>query len=143
MDSYFGWFSIFETDKGSSFDNRVTWNLMKSFRVKHKFAEARYHQGIGKVERIIGFIQQILRTYNIEFKNRFIDTCNSKLSWTTIVSILPFIMYSINCNRNWVTIYSPAMMMYGDNYRDIPDIKNVCEDLMDDDYTKDDHKYMH
>ena len=119
---YFGWFDTFDSDLGSAFISRVTSTILESAKVKHNFAEPRYHNRIGKVERVIGFIQQILRTYNIEYHNNFITMDDPQLQWTTIKSIIPFIQFGINNRISRFTTFSPAMLFLGSNLRDIPDL---------------------
>ena len=119
---YFGWFNTLDSDLGSAFIAKLTKTLMESMKVTQKFAEPRYHNRIGKVERVIGFIQTILRTYNVQFDNHFVTMDSPDTDWTTIESIIPFIQFSINHRVSRFTTMSPAMIMLGDNFNDIPDI---------------------
>ena len=68
--SIFGLPKYFESDLGSAFIAQVTKWICKLLGVKQLFSEPRYHQGTGKVERVIGLIQQIIKAYNVE-SNRF------------------------------------------------------------------------
>jgi len=120
---YFGWPKEFDCDMGSAFVSKLFKTLLESMVVKHKFAEPRYHNRIGKVERVIGFIQQILRTYNVQFNNQFVTDHDPDLQWSTIESIIPFIQFGINKKRSRISTFSPAMMIMGNQIRDIPDIK--------------------
>ena len=143
---YFGWFTIFESDLGSCFKSVMTQLLMKAMNVKQKFAEPRYHQSIGKVERVIGVIQTILRTFNIEFDNNFVTRCDPSVSWDTIKSIIPLIQFSINRKRSRISTVSPAMMMLGDQINDVPDItiaiNNLKKGLKENKFHKDKHLYL-
>ena len=143
---YFGWFKTFESDMGSAFTAKLTKLLHKAMEVEQNFAEPRYHQSIGKVERVIGFLQTILRTYNIEFDNRFVSTHNATIQWTTLKSIIPFIQYSCNRKRSAWTTYSPAMVMYGSQFNSVPDIavaiENIEQGLNTQKFRKDDHQYL-
>ena len=71
----------------SRLNKRKKSKSLKSLKIKHKFAEARYHNRIGKVERIIGFIQQILRSYNVQFNNRLVTDHDPELQWFNLVLI--------------------------------------------------------
>ena len=144
---YFGLFSTFESDMGSAFKSKMFKLIMKSCDIEQKFAEPRFHQGIGKVERVIGFIQSILRTYNIEFKNKFVSTQKATIQWETIKSILPFIQFSINKHRSPITTYSPAILMFGKQFKDIADINvtiNKIENgIKENKIRKEDHEYLY
>ena len=88
-----------------------------------------YHNRIGKVERLIGFIQQILRSYNVQFNNRLVTNHDPELQWSTIEAILPFIQFGINKKRSRISTFSPAMLMLGEQIQDIPDISFAIKKL--------------
>ena len=144
---YFGIFQQYESDMGSAFTSKMFKLLLETGEIKQKFAEHRYHQGIGKVERVISFIQQILRTYNIEFKNKFVDTSKASVQWETIKAMIPFIQFSINRHRSSVTTYSPAILMYGKQFRSVTDlsmtIDNIEKGIKEKKIRKDDHEYLY
>ena len=143
---YFGWPEIFESDLGSAFKSKLIKLLFSSMIVKQKFAEPRYHQSIGKVERVIGFVQSILRSYNIEFDNKFVSRYDTKSNWNMIKSIIPLIQFSINRKRSRFTTISPAMLMLGEQIRNIPDISFAINDIKDglnnNRFHKDVHLYL-
>ena len=126
---YLGLFEKFESDMGSAFTSKLFTLILNSMELKQGFAEPRFHQGIGKVERVIGFIQNILRIYNIEFKNKFVVTTRATVEWMTIKAILPLIQFSINKHRSKFTTLSPAMLMYGKQFRDISDLAKTINSL--------------
>ena len=119
---------------------------MKAMNVNQKFAEPRYHQSIGKVERIIGYIQSILRLYNIEFDGKFVSRMDTDLSWNTISSILPLIQFSINRRKSRISTISPAMLMLGSQLNDIPDItlaiNKLQNGLKNNNFKQDHHQYL-
>ena len=144
---YFGLFEQYESDMGSAFTSKMFKLILEAGELKQKFAEPRYHQGIGKVERVIGFIQQILRTYNIEFKNKFVDTSKATVQWETIKAMIPFIQFSINRHRSSLTTYSPAILMYGKQFRSISDlsmtISKIENGIKEKKIRKDDQEYLY
>ena len=119
---------------------------MKAMKVEQKFAEPRYHQSIGKVERAIGYIQSILRLFNIEFEGKFVSRMDTELNWNTIKSILPLIQFSMNRKRSRISTISPAMLMLGEQILDIPDITMAINDiksgLNDNKFKADHHQYL-
>ena len=143
---YFGWFTIFESYLGSCFKSVMTELLMKAMDVKQNFAEPRYHQSIGKVERVIRVIQTGLRTFNIEFENKFVTRCDSSVNWDTIKSIIPLIQFSINRKRSRISTLSAATLMLGDQINDVPDIsiaiENLKNGLKENKFHKDKHLYL-
>ena len=143
---YFGLPTNFDSDLGSAFISKVMKTVLLSLKINHKFAEPRYHNRIGKVERIIGFIQQILRSYNVEFNNRLVTYCDPELKWSTIEAIIPFIQFGINKKRSRISTFSPAMLMFGEQIRDIPDIlfaiKKIKTAINDKNLSKRDYEYL-
>ena len=126
----FGWFKIFESDWGSGFNNKLMRLLMKTINIKHEIAEPRNHRSIGKVERIIGYVQRVLNRYNIELGELLTDpNQDHSLKWETVETILPFIQMSINQHRPRFTTFSPNMLLFGSNMNDIIDYTNVLNKL--------------
>ena len=129
----FGLFDSFETDFGSGFDNNVMKLLTKLIGVKHRFAEARNHRGIGKVERLVGYIQTIFNLYNVQSGNKLLadekkyETISDV--WKRVKAILPFIQQSLNRRRPRFTQYSPNMMMFGSELKDYGNIKQMIQAL--------------
>ena len=143
---YFGLPIEFDSDLGSAFISKVMKTVLASLKISHKFAEPRYHNRIGKVERAIGFIQQILRSYNVQFDNRLVTHCDPDLKWSTIEAIIPFIQFGINKKRSRISTFSPAMLMLGEQFRDIPDIvfaiKKIKSTMKDKQLANRDYNYL-
>ena len=57
----FGYFYLFESDWGSDFNNLIMQYLSELLDFPHELAEPRNHHSIGKVERVLGFVQSILK----------------------------------------------------------------------------------
>jgi len=129
----FGLFKSFETDFGSGFNNNVMKILMKVTGIKHTFAEARNHRGIGKVERLIGYIQTIFNLYNVNSDNKLIPKDHSYVSkqavWQRVKALLPFVQQSINRRKPRFTQFSPNMIMFGSELNDFGNIKNMIHQL--------------
>ena len=143
---YFGWFSIFKSDLGSSFKSTMNKLSLKAMDVEQYFAEPRYHQSIGKVERVIGVVQSVLRSLNIEFDNKFVSRIDPNTSWEMIKSILPLIQFSINRRKSRISTLSPAMLMLGEQINDVPDIviaiDRIKHGLNNNKFHKDKHLYL-
>ena len=147
----FGLFKSFETDFGSGFNNNVMKILMKITGIKHTFAEARNHRGIGKVERLIGYIQTIFNLYNVNSNNQLIPTDHSYMSkqavWKRVKAILPFVQQSINRRKPRFTQYSPNMIMFGSELNDYGNIKKMIQELNQPTVRKtvkqEDYEYIH
>ena len=122
--------------------------ILLHFNVTQKFAEARNHRGIGKVERQIGFVQTLLNRYNVEANDSLIyhksKNNNKKLIWERIKVLLPFIQQSINRKRPRFTQYSPNMLMFGSELNDYANIKQLIERLDKDEkiLPKEDYEYV-
>ena len=116
---HFGWFRKFESDWGSGFNNKLLKYLSKICNFSIELAEPRNHRSIGKVERVIGMIQNILNRYNLLLEKRFtnnIDDINR--SWRTIEILIPFIQFSLNQRRTRISSISPNMLIFGKNLND-------------------------
>ena len=129
----FGWFKRIESDFGPSFNCNLIKQLFKSAGIDQKFAEARNHRGIGKVERIIGFIQNLINLYNVELDYQLIaedDSVEAKqAAWDKLKLLIPFIQQNINRRHPRFTQYSPNMLMFGSELNDLCNIKNIIEEL--------------
>ena len=147
----FGLFKSFETDFGSGFNNNVMKILMKITGIKHTFAEARNHRGIGKVERLIGYIQTIFNLYNVNSNNQLIPTDHSYTSkqavWKRVKALLPFVQQSLNRRKPRFTQYSPNMIMFGSELNDYGNIKKMIHELNQPTVRKtikqEDYEYIH
>ena len=143
----FGWFTIFEADWGSGFKNKIMRALTKASGIELELAEPRNHRSIGKVERVIGFVQSILTRYNLLLGEQLTDNQDEfDHSWAIIESLLPFIQMALNQRRHRFTTYSPNMLMFGTNVKDISDIDRIKSNLesikKDGDLDKEDYQYL-
>ena len=66
---------------------------------------------------------------NVQFNNRLVTNHDSELQWSTIEAILPFIQFGINKKCSRISTFSPAMLMSGEQIRDIPDISFAIKKL--------------
>ena len=122
----FGWFKTFETDFGSGFNSMLLSAFTKLAKVHVEFAEPRNHRSIGKVERVIGFTQKVLRRYNLLLNEKLTDNQDEfEDSWLVIETLLPMIQFAFNQRRPRFTTYSPNMLMFGTNLNDISDIERI------------------
>ena len=123
----FGVMATIETDYGSGFDNHLYRMLMHALGVKWEYAERNNHRSIGKVERIIGFVQSIIKRYNIQLDQRITDPTDADYeeSWKVIEIIIPHIQAAINQRRPRFTTYSPNMLMFGSQLHDVSDISRI------------------
>ena len=134
----FGWFDTFESDWGSAFNSKIMKALTRASGINLELAEPRNHRSIGKVERIIGFVQSILNHYNLLLDQRLTRQDQFEESWRTIECLLPFIQFSFNQRRPRFTTFSPNMLMFGTNMNDISDIGRIQSNL---DNLRDDIKF--
>jgi hypothetical protein len=145
----FGMMFTIETDYGSGFDSHIYRVLMEALGVHWEYAEMKHHRGIGKVERINGFIQSIIQRYNVELNNAITDP-NANFeenAWDTIKLILPHIQAAINQRRPRFTTYSPNMLMFGKQLHDVSDISRILSRIQkvskDTNIPDADQKYLH
>ena len=124
----FGWFTTFESDWGSGFNSQIIKALTKAGDIKFEMAEPRNHRSIGKVERIIGFLQKVINQYNLLLDEQ-LTTSDFDEAWRTIETMLPYIQLSFNQRRPRFTTYSPNMLMFGSNLTDISDIDTILQEL--------------
>ena len=127
----FGKFKYLDCDYGPGFTNKVFRALMKAQAVNLQFAEPKNHRSIGKIERVIGFVQSILQRYNIMLDEQLIDLNDIKRNWLTIQTLLPHIQAAINQRRPRFTTFSPNMLMFGTNVRDLSDIDSLISSMED------------
>ena len=142
----FGVPSIIETDYGNGFNSTLYQTIMNLLGLKVEYADVRNHRGIGKVERIIGFIQSILLRYNVQLNDVLVEPSDPNKAWKVIKAILPHIQMAINQRRPRFTTYSPNMLMFGMQLNDITDVHRILRDLNTlkhtRDITRDDYQYL-
>ena len=120
----FGWFTTFETDWGSGFNSLIMRALARSTKFDIQFAEPKNHRSIGKVERVIGFLQTVFRKYNLLLRNGLV-TGDPETVWQNVEILLPFFQSAINQRQPRFTSISPNMRMFGTNMRDVSDIGRI------------------
>lgn len=120
-----------ETDYGSGFDSHIYRTLMRSLGIKWEYAERSNHRSIGKVERVIGFIQNIIKRYNLQLDTEITDPSHDDYeeAWNIIKIILPHIQVTINQRRPRFTTYSPNMLMFGSQLHDVGDVNRILRKI--------------
>ena len=139
----FGYFKFLETDWGSGFTNRLMRYIEKLLDYEHQIAEPRNHRSIGKVERVIGFLQGVINHYNQLLGKELTEFEDKEAAWIKIKVLLPFIQFAFNQRVMRITGISPNMAMFGTNLNDLTDFGRMekvideCEndeDLSNKDY---------
>ena len=125
----FGCFQFLETDWGSGFTARLMKNLSTLLQYDHEIAEPRNHRSIGKVERVIGFLQAIINHYNLILDHELTDNEDSEAAWTRIKILLPFIQFGFNQRKMRITGISPNMAIFGTNLNDLTDVARMTHKL--------------
>ena len=126
----FGIFEKFESDYGSGFNNELMARLGRAFNIEIHYSEPRNHQGIGKVERVIGVLQKILNAANVQLNHLFTSKNKSESkAWKAILSLLPFIQFGLNQKRSRFTTISANMLMFGDNMKNVNEYETVINEL--------------
>ena len=145
----FGWFTTFECDWGSGFASKLVAAFTELSGMKQELAEPRNHRSIGKVERVIGFLQTVMNRYNLLLDRRFTEkNIDYFEAWRVIEMILPFIQFGFNQRRPRFTTFSPNMLIFGRNMNDISDISRLRSKLQDIQNNKDlkmkntDYRYL-
>ena len=103
--------------------------LCKASNIKLELAEPRNHRSIGKVERLIGFLQKVLNQYNLILGNKLTQQDRFEDAWRTIECLLPFIQLSFNQRRPRFTTFSPNMLMFGSNLDDASDVDRILHNI--------------
>ena len=119
----FGHFRIFESDWGSGFNNIFMEYLADVLNCPHEIAEPRNHRSIGKVERVIGFIQSIVNHYNLLLEIELADDPDDiDTAWSYIQVLIPTLQFALNQRKMRITGVSPNMAIFGMNMNDKVDI---------------------
>ena len=128
----FGYFSIFESDWGPGFNNLIMKYLAKILGFPQEIAEPRNHRSIGKVERVIGFLQSVINHYNLLLHRDLTDKIDDlEKAWTIIKILLPLIQMAFNQRKMRITGVSPNMAIFGTNMNDSIDIARMRYVLKD------------
>ena len=113
---------------------------------EHQIAEPRNHRSIGKVERVIGFLQGVINHYNQLLNKQLTDFGDREIAWTRIRILLPFIQFAFNQRVMRITGISPNMAMFGTNLNDLTDFsrmdKVVAESAEDKNIKKRDYELL-
>ena len=126
----FGYFRIFESDWGSGFNNQLMDYLSKIADFKHELAEPRNHRSIGKVERVIGFLQNVINHYNLLLDKQLTDNIdNLRIAWNKIKVIIPFTQLAFNQRIMRISGISPNMAIFGTNMNDAMDISRLSHQV--------------
>ena len=126
---FLGLFKVIESDFGAQFNAKLVKQLLAQLQCKQLFSETNNHMGTGKVERTIGFVQQIINSFNVELNGQFVQPEDPYMAWQALKLLLPFIQFSINQKRSRFTGISPHMLLFGTNLDEIEDIK-ICTDYL-------------
>ena len=122
-----GMFKYFDSDQGSGFISRVIKLLMHGLNVDLQLAEPNYHRGIGKVERTIKMIQDTFQRINLQWDEVITDSLDPDFVFNTLSTIAPHIQAAINQRRPRISTFSPNMLMFGTQLKDIGNIDIVIE----------------
>ena len=119
-----GLFSYIDTDYGGSFSATTFQLLNEALGTNLQYAEPRKHRSTGKVERVIQFIQNYIRRFNIQLNNTIIETekYDPEKAWKILCAVTPHIQAAINQYRSRISGYSPNMKMFG---RQMADMSNM------------------
>ena len=121
----FGCFEYLETDWGSGFTSKLFKYISKLLNFEHEIAEPRNHRSIGKVERVIGFLQAVINHYNLLLDGELTDFEDANAAWTRIKILLPFIQFGFNQRVMRITGISPNMAIFGTNLNDLTDVARM------------------
>ena len=122
-----GLFKYFDSDQGSGFVGNVTKLLIASLNADLQFAEPGYHRGIGKVERTIRIIQDNFQRINLQWDEVITDCKDGNRVFNILRVITPHIQAAINQRRPRISTFSPNMLMFGTQLKDISNIDIVIE----------------
>ena len=122
-----GQFKYFDSDQGSGFIGNVTKLLISAFNADLQYAEPGYHRGIGKVERTIRIIQDNFQRINIQWDEVITDCKDADRVFNILRVITPHIQAAINQRRPRISTFSPNMLMFGTQLKDISNIDILIE----------------
>ena len=122
-----GLFKYFDADQGSGFIANVTKLLIQGLDTDVQFAEPGYHRGIGKVERTIKMIQDQFQRINIQWDEVITDCTNADHVFNILRVIAPHIQAALNQRRPRISTFSPNMLMFGTQLKDLSNIDIVIK----------------
>ena len=120
-----GMFKYFDSDQGSGFIGNVTKLLIQGLDTDLQFAEPGYHRGIGKVERTIKIIQDNFQRINLQWDEVITDCTNPDHLFNILRVIAPHIQAALNQRRPRISTFSPNMLMFGTQLKDLSNIDIV------------------
>ena len=126
-----GNFQYLDSDYGSYFNSTLFRAFCEANETNIQYTEPRSHRGLGKVERVIQLVQTVLQRFNIELGERLTNNKiqEKETSWEMIKAILPHIQIAINQRRPRFTTFSPNMLMFGTNLRDLTTLHHTKDEL--------------
>ena len=122
-----GTFKYFDSDQGSGFIANVTKLLIQGLDTDLQFAEPGYHRGIGKVERTIRIIQDNFQRINLQWDEVITDCTNPDHVFNILRVIAPHIQAALNQRRPRISTFSPNMLMFGTQLKDLSNIDIVIK----------------
>ena len=125
----FGWYKYISSDRGSAFIKELNKRIHNLFGIKDILAEPRNHRSIGKVERMIGIIKNILQKWNIELSDFMVKNNNRMEAIEAIKGSLKTIQAGLNNRVSRVHGLSANELMFGEKLTEWPDIKLFKQDL--------------
>ena len=115
----YGYPQLFESDWGSGFNNKLVKTLTKLTKMDLQIAEPRNHRSIGKVERVIGMVQNFVAKYNIALNKRLTDTLDDiNDAWRILEIIIPQIQFGLNQRISRISNLSPNQIAFGRLFND-------------------------
>ena len=121
----FGYPRLFESDWGSGFNNRLMNTFAELTGMKIEIAEPRYHRSIGKVERTIGILQNIIAKYNIALNKQLSNNIDIDEAWQTIEVLLPHIQFNMNQFKSRISGLSSNEIAFGRQFNDSNENMNM------------------
>ena len=122
-----GTFKYFDSDQGSGFISNVLKLLCVGLGTDLQFGEPGYHRGVGKVERTIRIIQSHFQRINLQWDEVITDCEDPNRSFNILRVITPHIQAALNQRRPRISTFSPNMLMFGTQLKDISNIDIVIE----------------
>ena len=122
-----GTFKYFDSDQGSGFIGNVTKLLCLGLGTDLQFAEPGYHRGIGKVERTIRIIQDQFQRINLQWDEVITDCKDPDRVFNILRVISPHVQAALNQRRPRISTFSPNMLMFGTQLKDLSNIDIIIE----------------
>ena len=115
----FGYPLLFESDWGSGFNNKLMNTFAALTGMRIEIAEPRYHRSIGKVERVIGILQNIIAKYNLALEQALTDHVEDiEEAWQTLEILIPQIQFNMNQFISRISGLSSNEIAFGRRFND-------------------------